>query len=43
MTENTQQTERKLRRWTAAEPGGSHKQGFDQPERPHEQWHTDIA
>ena len=29
-------------RWTPP-PGGSHKQGFDQPERPHEQWHTDIA
>ena len=22
---------------------GAHKKGFDQPERPHEQWHTDIA
>jgi putative transposase len=29
-------------RWTPP-PAGSHKQGFDQPERPHEQWHTDIA
>ena len=28
-------------RWTP--PGGSSKRGFDQPERPHEQWHTDIA
>lgn len=22
---------------------GAHKTGFDQPDRPHEQWHTDIA
>lgn len=22
---------------------GAHKKGFDQPETPHEQWHTDIA
>jgi putative transposase len=29
-------------RWTPP-PGGGHKQGFDQPEQPHEQWHTDIA
>ena len=29
-------------RWTPA-PGGASKRGFDQPQRPHEQWHTDIA
>lgn len=29
-------------RWTSA-PGGASKHGFDQPTRPHEQWHTDIA
>jgi putative transposase len=29
-------------RWTPA-PGGASKHGFDQPTRPHEQWHTDIA
>lgn len=29
-------------RWTPA-PGGASKHGFDQPSRPHEQWHTDIA
>ena len=28
--------------WTQA-PGQAHKQGFDQPQRIHEQWHTDIA
>ena len=29
-------------RWTPA-PGGARKRGFDQPQRPHEQWHTDMA
>jgi transposase InsO family protein len=29
-------------RWTQA-PGQEHKKGFDQPQRIHEQWHTDIA
>lgn len=28
-------------RWQA--PREAHRQGFVQPERPHEQWHTDIA
>ena len=28
--------------WTQA-PGRHSKQGFDQPQRTHEQWHTDIA
>jgi transposase InsO family protein len=28
--------------WTQT-PGQAHKQGFDQPQRIHEQWHTDIA
>ena len=30
-------------RWTPAAYAGTHKEGFEQPERPHEQWHTDIA
>ena len=30
-----------LGRWQPA--GEAHRQGFAQPERPHEQWHTDIA
>lgn len=29
-------------RWTAG-PGGASKKGFEQPSRPHEQWHTDIS
>jgi transposase InsO family protein len=29
-------------RWTPG-PGESARKGFDQPLRPHEQWHTDIA
>jgi putative transposase len=29
-------------RWTPA-LGGANRHGFDQPTRPHEQWHTDIA
>ena len=28
-------------KWTAG--GSGSKKGFDQPEKPHEQWHTDIA
>ena len=28
-------------KWTP--PGGASKKGFDQPGRPHEQWHTDIS
>ena len=28
--------------WTGT-PGQEHKKGFDQPQRIHEQWHTDIA
>ena len=28
--------------WTET-PGQEHKKGFDQPQRIHEQWHTDIA
>jgi transposase InsO family protein len=30
-------------RWTPTAHAGTHKEGFEQPERPHEQWHTDIA
>ena len=29
-------------KWTPT-GGGASKQGFEQPDRPHEQWHTDIA
>ena len=29
-------------KWTPA-GGGTSRQGFEQPIRPHEQWHTDIA
>lgn len=29
-------------RWTSG-PGGASKKGFDQPTRPHEQWHSDIS
>ncbi|PKK89076.1 MAG: hypothetical protein CVV64_16140, partial [Candidatus Wallbacteria bacterium HGW-Wallbacteria-1] len=29
-------------KWTQP-AGGTHKKGFIQPEKPHEQWHTDIS
>lgn len=30
-------------RWTTAPGNGAHREGFEQPERPHEQWHSDIS
>ena len=30
-------------RWTLPDGRKASRQGFDQPRRPHEQWHTDIA
>ena len=36
------QEEKLIGRWRQPR-GSAHKKGFTQPERPHEQWHTDIA
>jgi len=30
-------------RWTTAPGNGAHRDGFEQPQRPHEQWHSDIS
>ena len=30
-------------RWTTAPGNGAHREGFEQPKRPHEQWHSDIS